>query len=423
MKQKKIIYGAKTFDSFKGVTLFALLFFIGTVSLMGISEPTIPQMGFCMLWLLDLVVEKQRYISKYINSNLFIIILFSAVYCFALRRHGQGGLYLLSQFVAPASFYTFGIYLSRRLCNEQIIVFFLVILSFIIVAPLYNTLLDTKDNGFINYNVIIQSILDFEQDSYFSLPITLVSLPVGLCFTGLIMSFQKDLTKIQKWLFLFLFICALYYNIHYLRRSGLFVCFLCILVMMYHEGRKTKYITYTAFLAIALLIIVGSGTFLEVLSSYEERAFQDGGLQTGNQRYERWGEALSLMFKYPMGWKDRPVGASFVHNMWLDCAQTAGIIPFILLTIISIKGIIVNYKLFKFKRHDITLLTGLHICFVVAAFAEPVIEGMQVFFDLYLLLIGAMVCRYNQLKFYKNRITTHKNECSYAKNISYYNML
>lgn len=101
---------------------------------------------------------------------------------------------------------------------------------------------------------------------------------------------------------------------------------------------------------------------------------------------------IDLMFDYPWGGRKvlSKVGL-YAHELWLDIFDSAGIIPFILIWIVTIQITFSNLKYILNKKVPIenrVLITGITASVTVQFFFEPVLTGCRALLFSYLLICG-----------------------------------
>ncbi len=124
----------------------------------------------------------------------------------------------------------------------------------------------------------------------------------------------------------------------------------------------------------------------------------------------RWTSAMNVfnnLTQYPYG----GMNVYWAHNLWLDIARVAGIIPLFFIVAFSINNIILASNIWHshhLKKETVILALSLFIILNVSFFLEPVIEGSPQQFMFYSLLVGLI----SQLLPYTNigkvRLSSHE---------------
>lgn len=136
----------------------------------------------------------------------------------------------------------------------------------------------------------------------------------------------------------------------------IFVIIVCIQMVLYVALEWNHVKTYLKskklWCAVAVLLaIVFIGVAAvwnsEIVTAFVNNMGKDGGI-VNNIRFQAQKKALSQLFLYPMGGKQMDLaGLTYVHNVWLDMANTAGLIPFFAFTAYTAYTL---YELIKLLR-------------------------------------------------------------------------
>jgi hypothetical protein len=173
--------------------------------------------------------------------------------------------------------------------------------------------------------------------------------------------------------------------------------------MLIYQREKTNLLTgvakTTAILMVAALI-VGLIIWLDLFrvqewfseSALGQRLSQqtDGSSVSQNARWTYASDILKLLPSYPLGGMNYP---HYAHNLWVDIAKDAGIIPFaayIVFALLSVKAgwrVLVDKKMKVLdKVFFVTVLLGLFMVF----FTEPVMEGSPITFTIFCFIVGGV---------------------------------
>lgn len=125
---------------------------------------------------------------------------------------------------------------------------------------------------------------------------------------------------------------------------------------------------------------------------------------TDDPRILAWKSTLTGLFNNPIGGKETEMNLSYAHNLWLDVGYETGIMPFILLTTITIMAIM---SFISFLKKDFPIfMKGLIIALLTATFIsftlEPVIQAWFSYFNIFCFITG-MVYKMN----FENRRAKH----------------
>ena len=110
---------------------------------------------------------------------------------------------------------------------------------------------------------------------------------------------------------------------------------------------------------------------------------RNGGI-LHNIRFRAQLNALRQLFVYPFGgYKMDLCGLAHCHNVWLDIANAAGVIPFFLMVMYTVFSFLDLFKLLKDPRCSSSLkyvLSGLYFAFVLYYMVEPALMANVNFF-------------------------------------------
>lgn len=176
---------------------------------------------------------------------------------------------------------------------------------------------------------------------------------------------------------------------------ALFTFFLCVLKFTPFKNNNSRRIIFTVFLLLIIFYIAYSNNLfgLQTLFTnsglYRRIYVYDVESLQANVRWERQWYMLTHLFSYPFGADEL---SYYTHNMWLDIARVAGLIPFVLslvMTIYMVKSIrnAIKSDLLKYEKRILlfSVSTGIFMLF----FVEPILEGMPSFF-LAFVMVAAM---------------------------------
>lgn len=197
----------------------------------------------------------------------------------------------------------------------------------------------------------------------------------GLCGFGYFIASKDKFSRIDPWLFLISASCSFLISTYLINRSGIVVLGIATIVALIYGLQNNKNRTTFTFIIAAVVLLVflsqWSG-FSIVEDAYSERE----SIASGGDRIWRWVDAFGRLFTNPFGWSTEKSLYIYVHNMWLDVARVAGILPFIALVIATIFSIKTNLSLFKNKGNDLNLLLiTLYSAVFSAYMIEPVLEA------------------------------------------------
>ena len=130
--------------------------------------------------------------------------------------------------------------------------------------------------------------------------------------------------------------------------------------------------------------------------------FQSDEIETGGGRTYRLLNVISHILDYPLGGMGPEI--AYAHNFWVDCARVGGIIPFVLLVIISIRYVYCLFRVINIKSIDIILRCSfliISLAILIVFLSEPVLEGIPMIFEFFCLLLGIIEYYYNKCSLLK----------------------
>lgn len=354
--------------------------------------------------LFSILISFSFFKNKNINKTILLLILFSFSYFFAMVLNGDSMLtsvgFLVCLILAPSSSYFFG-YNSVKKLNynkDLVILLMLLLISFFTIIIYAKTISSIAITGnIVNISRIIVS--DTEQVSKTA---TLYGLVSAIGLAGLpVCFFCRDFR--YKWynvIYVVIGLLSLLVAIHLVNRTGLAILLLAtiIVIVLKSDCNIFKLLLYTTLTIIVLYVIVDYIN-IEIIDAYVSRN-EESDISGGGGRFWRWSDALLKMWRYPLGWiNNRYTYNDYCHNMWLDFARQAGLIPFTSFTALTIKSVVTLYRILKMEKSAFTfLLVSLNLCLFLACSMEPVMEGCAFVLFFYCIILGIQDSYYNRLK-------------------------
>lgn len=254
---------------------------------------------------------------------------------------------------------------------------------------IYNSLLDTAQNGFI---VPERMFGDNKED--FELTTSLICselIPtiacIGLFFDKPNFIDNKRLRKFAIVLGLLAGLCA----IHYVSRAGILIMVLSVIIgLLYRFKFNSRTIFFIVVTLVAYLYFLQSDAY----SVFELKNETGGDLATGNGRDERMQYWFDRIKDSPFGvenWANQYSLHGWAHNFWLDFTKECGWIPGLALVFFSLRNlyfvacIAFRRKINKSVSH-LVLLLG--IAYFLTLFTEPTMQGTPLLMFSYLFFCG-----------------------------------
>ena len=334
-------------------------------------------------------------IRRFYDNQSIILILFSFLYVLISGFNGvlPGNTYVIGILICPFLFYLFGKYLLFAKLSESQLIRFLLITSVLFFAyTLYYTIIDIRFAGIINIHRHF-----YFQDIGDGVSATLNGIisSLGLGGVGFLFFMKHKIDKTLCISLILVALCALLINVHLVNRTAIFALILIILIGTFYRNKRNilKTILFILFVVVLFFIfnefnIVDS----DILSAYENRNDGEGDISGGGGRFERWSIALSNIFIHPWGFVELTQRTGYyAHNLWLDTARVAGVIPLGLLLSFTIK--VIRSSILIIKHSSTALgyyLLSLYYCSFVYCMCEPVVDAIPLFFYLFCLISGIL---------------------------------
>ena len=140
-------------------------------------------------------------------------------------------------------------------------------------------------------------------------------------------------------------------------------------------------------------IVLISGITFYVLNTYEEELmiierFQEDDTKTAGDRTVLSANVVNALQTHPFGGLEH---MPYAHNLWLDTARVAGIVPFVILVVITLMFIPTLINIYTNRRHSFNyrfMMTVFALAFIIYMNTEPVLEGCPILFGLFCLFMG-----------------------------------
>ncbi len=379
---------------------FLILFFFITLSL-NHSFGYLTLIALFSIMCFFMITIKKRTINK--QEALIILFLITYALFSSLNNHTYKSSSVILYFIAPFFFYQFGEYVAHRYkSNNAFVLFWFIVVLLYSFDTFYFSIESIISSGQIIGTDINNRTLEFESaGKSFSMSATNVGLAMDIAMVGLPMLFIENNNK-RRLAFAILFLLGLATTLHMINRTGLIIAVLCLLTIIAYRYKKNIFaLLFSIFLIFVTLYSLISFEIIDndIISVYTER---NDDLSTAGNRTIRWSEAIIQLPLNPFGWSDGK--AYYIHNMWLDIARIAGLIPFIILVYFSLKSFKDSFTLINKNQNSLSyLLLGLNVCFFMSCFVEPIVAGTHLL--LYFMLWGftSQIKRINL----KNKVTTN----------------
>jgi len=351
--------------------------------------------GFLFGYVLILVLLLNgKRLVPYLDSDFVFLSLFAISYAlfYALDRSSGVQLIFIYAFF-PGFFYLFGKYLAvPNLSTSKLVLLFFGIGFVFSFSALISVLLDLRTGGFVQLSREIPMVWNGEPKKA-----TLMSayLTFNMCLPIIYLIKQRKIPLVLQVLAGGVFVASLLSVFRLGSRTQLVITVLAIIIsFLFVVPRQTiKANTKLFFFMILVVAFVLKFVPLNLDADYfsvlGSRLQESKNTSSAGGRTELWLQALENLFSHPLGWRGSHV--RFAHNLWLDVARFAGVIPFFLLLIFTGRSLRNTYKAIRKDPEKLFLNTTMLI-FTLAAmlvfFVEPVMEGLFYLFTVYCLYQG-----------------------------------
>ena len=331
-----------------------------------------------VLWCLYFIfiVPFEYYKGKLLGSILLFTFLYSS---FGILTGFMTITKLIGLCLPMVLFYIFGKFIVMRVGKPVHIIVLLTVMLICYQLDVYYSFFNSLFTD--GFTISDTRIFYLGGDETRALTATLVGLNISVSMVGLSSSIiLKGYPKLRL-MYLVLFLMAIFTTIYLLNRTGLVIALICtmaVLLYFYQKNRKALIAIVSGLALIIFMAFHFGWVDSEIIMAYGERNVD---IQTAGLRTMKWTEAFRELFAHPFGWADPESDTIYyAHNMWLDIAQVTGVLPFLALLILSVKAILLQFRLFKIKADPfVAVTTGLNVCFFLSCFVEPVYGGLHLF--------------------------------------------
>ncbi|SDL40293.1 hypothetical protein [Kriegella aquimaris] len=345
--------------------------------------------------LVPIIYTRGDFIKTNLDSSFFILFIFSVVYAlfysFDPNMHIQTFVFYM---FFPPTFYLLGKYfvIKTKTVRQLYILFFIVACLYSFTA-LASVALNLVKGGFAQYD---RTIGIFWNGRLVTATLMAAFFTYNMCIPTLLLIPQKKIKLVYKLGAVGIFIISLLCTFRLGSRTQLAICMLSIvmgllfIIPKQSIKQNLKLFAFMIIMAFALLKFVSFDLDADYLSVLGNRLQESEDTGTAGNRSQRWAKSLANLFTKPFGWERTEFGYS--HNLWLDVAQSTGLLPFILLLLFTIKSslkivkvILVKNQNLPFQTMVITYFMATHLLF----FVEPVMLGAFYMFVLFCFFQGA----------------------------------
>lgn len=360
--------------------------------------------GFLVGYLLIVPIYiNKKLLKQNLDKDFVLLLLLAVIYGLFYALDPVDGIQLIFIYsLFPPTFYLLG-KLMVKPNNPDNYIFYLLFLSFALYSmpAVISVYLNFAEGGFAQVQRSIPYIWTGEPLSATGMG---AFLTLNMCIPAILIAGRKS---VRLWLGLFmivLFILSLICAIRLGSRTQLSVFLITsIVATIYVLRRQTtkENVVLLFFLAVIVVFVLNKVSFdlsADWLSAFADRMDSRGSdVASGGGRVERWEKSLRNLFTKPLGWDLREFG--YAHNLWLDVLRAAGIIPFTILLIYTVRSFIQIRKISRNTNNlfikSLIFIYGL--AFLLIFMVEPIFEGIFSLFVLFCFYKG-VINKYYVLK-------------------------
>lgn len=357
------------------------------------------ELGYLAGYLLvPIMYTRREFLSKNLDSDFFILFLFSLVYAlfyfFQPQMLMQTFLFYL---LFPPVFYLLGKYFVTKAQNvHQLYMLFLTVGILFSFTALVSVSFNLLEGGFVQKD---RTLSLFWNGQIKTATLMAAYFSFNMCIPALIIAGKAKFNLMYKLVVLGLFVISLLCVFRLGSRTQIGVCAVTtVLATIYMIPNQTakqnlKLILVVAFSVAIVYMYIPLSLDADYLSVLGDRlqAADSSNTGTAGNRTQRWAKSLENLFAKPFGWGRNEFGYS--HNLWLDVAQANGIFPFFLLLFFTVKSFLKTKKAVFLGNLNLSFRSMI-LSFYIAAnllfFVEPVMLGAFFMFVLYCFFQGAI---------------------------------
>lgn len=185
------------------------------------------------------------------------------------------------------------------------------------------------------------------------------------------------------------------------------IVLLCIVLLLFFIFNIKTIVSKNLIPSIMAIVLIGVSISF-ITTHYQEELgvlerFMDEDAETGGGRFMLAGNVLSELSQHPFG---IPYRMPYAHNLWLDCARVAGIIPLFFLLIVTIcfiRDFCVVYRCREMHFEHRSLICSIGLAILIYMNLEPILEGCQLLFIYFVIYLGVLRgvvdnrCKFNNI--------------------------
>jgi hypothetical protein len=362
-------------------------------------------MGWQLFSLNKSLLKQTKFIQPLLILTLFCIVYWTTINDYGFLDKETSSLSIFTSIMRVLSFYIVGFSINYSRLPAYPYNTIIVMTSLIGSTVFYSVLSVLKTLQTRPSLLEQRQYLDYWTDKEW--PATGVGgfLCLGLLYIVVVFYGYKHKKESKSFYIFFVLVSVIFvffsFNITVLVQNRLafmatFISFITIGFLLEFKS-KLKFITLPLFVGLFALISVGVNiievivsTVLAQLGVFNERFLSQG---TESGRFDNYQIALEKIWQYPFGGRefDLPV-SKWVHNLWLDVAYDAGLIPMFLLLLYFILHINCLFKILNSDLPKIVIVyfTTLSIGILLNMSLGPIIQGSVFEFGMTCFFLGVI---------------------------------
>lgn len=355
--------------------------------------------GFLAAYLLiPIIALKKKFILHNLDFNVLLMFLFSFCYgiFYSLSADSSFQFTIIYIFVPPF-FYLWGKYIGSLVTQKNAYFFILIAIGTIFsITSLVSVLKNIIEGGFVQG---LRSVPNFWTNELVNATGMAAPYLFNMCIPAILLAYFRRLSLPLKIFLIIIYIITLMCVLRLGSRTQLVITlvtfFSTLVYLVPKQSAKTNMGLFILFLIGVYLVFKNVSFDLDSdwLTSFAGRLEQGGAAEvaSGGGRTERWVKSIEYIFEKPLGWEVTEFGHA--HNLWFDTLRIGGVITFILLILLSFRGLKDVWRAIKLdvkNRYMNTLIINYIIAFNLLFMVEPILEGSFPIFATYCLFIGVL---------------------------------
>lgn len=375
--------------------LMNILLFLMGINFLHYGQLLLPLM--CLILFID-----NKMVFKVNRPIVFVLLCLFAISFYAFSY--QLGFYSVMGFTLPMAYYI-GSNMNNPSINNIKKIIYLIALSMGLHLAL-NFIYNVSTRGFERV-LHSSSHRDIWIKDKISITAMAVDLDILIGCLYYLLTYEKN--KVYKLILLSLFVFDMVYCVIMGRRTSVMLLAISFIIVFLYETfvfkkidyKRKKYFIYGIGSILTMLILIMAIYNLNIFNLKEKMdqlyiisKFKKGIIDSS--RIKLLLSAYGMFFNHL--WGGRQITSILgwqVHELWMDVFDFAGVIPYLMMIVLTILFVINYVKIMKAqsidKKHK-TLLLSVFVCIMIQMCLEPVMTGESIFL-IVTVLIGSLLER------------------------------